>query len=754
MTSGSATFTTSYGQIGCGDIGQAIQVNGAGPSGTNLVATIASVSPCWSYGPASGWQTVTLTASASTTVTNAHSYISVLGLPVTTTIGNCAIGMDDKDAKSADWVNPGQSIGSAYPTMENVTFTTANGSYNNVCGLYTQGQWALYGPTVNHFNFFNQEFALVQGASELNSYYASNSGDFETWNHGLFTQNWSPWISYNGIALHWQDIEMTTQTGPQFLQLGNQWSDVFGGALISGLEFETFGSPATTYGARITGLQHTLNNATIGSGSLVGTIDANNTTCTVCGGATIQLYGSGNVLIGQNVGTTVRDSGYGNSATGSYNSNPFHGLPLDAQWTFLPMKGNPSVVGSSTADFLHDGNPSIPYKWNDLFIWPQDIQPLNNGGATPYSSYFVADSASPTGGEFIMAQNAGYGQFQQYLYGGGNGQLNVTKNLPAIQMTLYFSAKCPSGQTSFTFLAGIFGGSYTNTQSYSCTTSLQTYSLVQNLVGQTTGYFYFENTSAFSIYLAWAALVPTPNFPAGTTIGGNPVGTGTVQSTSVGNLSPLFTSSVATPTTAPAITYSLSNAAQNAVLAGPTSGAGAPTHRTLVAADIPSLSSTYCLLTGCTHTGQITISNAASPTAAISSSTTGATLNITSTLATSGGGASIDLTEGASSASAVLLWYISGTDYWRLGMSTSTNFVVRDELGGKVLVNFPSNTMPVNSIGGNANGATAITQAASDNSVNIATDAFVNQTFRSPGPPGVSGAPHWPWVPAQAAPST
>ncbi|MGA7244666.1 MAG: hypothetical protein WBX19_15875, partial [Terracidiphilus sp.] len=206
MTSGSATFTTSYGQIGCGDIGQAIQVNGAGPSGTNLVATIANVSPCWSYGPASGWQTVTLTASASTTVTNAHSYISVLGLPVTTTIGNCAIGMDDKDAKSADWVNPGQSIGSAYPTMENVTFTTANGSYNNVCGLYTQGQWALYGLTVNHFNFFNQEFALVQGASELNSYYASNSGDFETWNHGLFTQNWSPWISYNGIALHWQDI--------------------------------------------------------------------------------------------------------------------------------------------------------------------------------------------------------------------------------------------------------------------------------------------------------------------------------------------------------------------------------------------------------------------------------------------------------------------------------------------------------------------------------------------------------------------
>ena len=299
MTSGSAAFTTNYGEVGCSDIGQAIQVNGAGVSGANLVTTIASVSPCWSQGTAPGWQKITLTASASTTVTNAHSYISLLGLPVTTTIGNCGIAMDDYDANPADFVNTGQKIGSLYPIMDNVVFQTTNGGNNNSCGLYTQGQWGLYGLTVKHFNFFSAYFAVVQGASELNSYYASNSGDFEQWDHGLLTQTYYPWISYNGGEMRWQDVEMTTQTGPQFLQLGNQWSDVFGGALISGLEFETFGSPATTYGARITGLQHTLNNATIGSGSLVGTIDANNTTCTVCGGATIQLYGSGNVLIGQ-----------------------------------------------------------------------------------------------------------------------------------------------------------------------------------------------------------------------------------------------------------------------------------------------------------------------------------------------------------------------------------------------------------------------------------------------------------------------
>lgn len=60
-----------------------------------------------------------------------------------------------------------------------------------------------------------------------------------------------------------------------------------------------------------------------------------------------------------------------------------------------------------------------------------------------------------------------------------------------------------------------------------------------------------------------------------------PTGSGTVTSFSAGNLSPLFTTSVATATSTPALTFSLSNAAQNSVLAGPaTGGAGAPTYQT------------------------------------------------------------------------------------------------------------------------------------------------------------------------------
>jgi hypothetical protein len=66
-------------------------------------------------------------------------------------------------------------------------------------------------------------------------------------------------------------------------------------------------------------------------------------------------------------------------------------------------------------------------------------------------------------------------------------------------------------------------------------------------------------------------------------------GAGTVTSFSAGNLSPLFTTSVANATTTPALTFSLSNQNANLVFAGPATGAAAaPTFRALVAADLPA----------------------------------------------------------------------------------------------------------------------------------------------------------------------
>jgi len=67
-----------------------------------------------------------------------------------------------------------------------------------------------------------------------------------------------------------------------------------------------------------------------------------------------------------------------------------------------------------------------------------------------------------------------------------------------------------------------------------------------------------------------------------TSSGGNCLITGgTVSSFSAGNLSPIFTTFVSTATTTPALSFTLTNAAQNSVLAGPpTGGAGVPSYQT------------------------------------------------------------------------------------------------------------------------------------------------------------------------------
>jgi len=81
-------------------------------------------------------------------------------------------------------------------------------------------------------------------------------------------------------------------------------------------------------------------------------------------------------------------------------------------------------------------------------------------------------------------------------------------------------------------------------------------------------------------------------------------GSGTVTSFTAGTLAPLFTTSVATGTTTPALTFILTTAAQNAVFAGPaTGGTGAPSYRALVSADLPAIS--FTSLTGSIATGQI-----------------------------------------------------------------------------------------------------------------------------------------------------
>jgi len=110
----------------------------------------------------------------------------------------------------------------------------------------------------------------------------------------------------------------------------------------------------------------------------------------------------------------------------------------------------------------------------------------------------------------------------------------------------------------------------------------------------------------------------------------NAIPPGGVTTFSAGNLSPLFTTSVATPTTTPALSFSLSNAAQNAVFAGPTSGTGAPTFRALVSADLPA-GVPALIAAGTAALGTGAIGTASCATAVTGTATSGNAANILAT---------------------------------------------------------------------------------------------------------------------------
>jgi len=98
------------------------------------------------------------------------------------------------------------------------------------------------------------------------------------------------------------------------------------------------------------------------------------------------------------------------------------------------------------------------------------------------------------------------------------------------------------------------------------------------VTGARPGQFYY-NINANTIHLCEI----TP-FPPCTWIG---FASGTVSSFSSGNLSPLFTSSVSNPTTTPALSFSLSNAAANTVFGNCGVTLAAPSYCTITAAMLP-----------------------------------------------------------------------------------------------------------------------------------------------------------------------
>jgi hypothetical protein len=521
MTAQSAILHSKHANISCGDVGQAVQVNGAGPGGANLITTVSAVYPCWtnsaSVGTGAGWQRVTLAVAASTSVSNAQAYISIVGLPVTATIGAAVIAMDNRNANMADW--PGgtkQGRGGLYNVMRNVNFATTSlalGGKNNTAAIFTQGQQALYGLRADHVNAQRFTFGVVQACAETNSYQGSCSGDFEHWDHIDLNGITYPWIQYNGLFNHFSDVQLYASYGMQFLNLQNANFDVFNNAFFENCGFENGSMTVGKIGWRLEGGGHILNSVSFGGGSGAQTtyLNTDNLICNGCvWSSTLELNGTNNRVLGSNADDStanVLDGGRGNQISESYLSIPMYSLPMDQDWSPVPTKGT-NVAGRFVRDFVQDGNQT-PYVLDDLFIWPKDV--IFQGYGNPYSQYYEDDAASPTGG-FLRFSNSWRAEaFSQFMHTSTKGAIKPTVNLPVGLITLMFLAKCLT-VGNFTMNINSWNGTSAGLvarQTFACRKSYEQYSMRAMVSNYgSSGSIFFNGNSSTPFDVAWMYLRP------------------------------------------------------------------------------------------------------------------------------------------------------------------------------------------------------------------------------------------------------
>lgn len=499
----------------------------------NLATTISAVSPCWSNanGGAGTWKTVTLGASATTTVSHAHYYISILDLPVATNIGNCGMAFDNLDSNTADWPNPSQVYGSNHSKLQNVNFNATNGApaANNHCGFFDQGVWnSLNTHHSNHVNFYALDYGAVQAPSEINPF-LSTGGDFQTWEHMQFFVDRQPWIVYNGGEGNFLNAQFTTLSGPQFMNAANNFADVPGWT-INIQEMETWGLGGDTrFGLRTEGSGFNIEGEVgiSADNNNAGWIDSLFTRCNcfIASLAPIHLYGAGNYITGSTSTATIDNQGKGNTAWGYNNGGSYpSGIPYPAARTLIKQKGVPNQSGGSEPDFAADGYPATPYRHEDLFLQPDDMI-LGTAGTDLWSNLHQTDAAALFGSETFIHSGSNLTQFQpaelSNPIGSPVGSLTIGTNFPAAPGTLYVSLKCATASVTDFSLTATDGYVATLNIPSCSTTTLTTYALPFNLTGRTGNVgIKGSGTATHDFWLAWAYIAIAPQLPAGTTIGG------------------------------------------------------------------------------------------------------------------------------------------------------------------------------------------------------------------------------------------
>jgi len=206
--------------------------------------------------------------------------------------------------------------------------------------------------------------------------------------------------------------------------------------------------------------------------------------------------------------------------------------------------------------------------------------------------------------------------------------------------------------------------------------------------------------------LSIAGLTGIITFAAGQTFPG--AGSGTVTSFSSGNLAPLFSTSVATATTSPALSFSLTSQAANSVFAGPNGTAGAPTFRSIVGADLPATISSNTSGTAANVTGTVAIANGGT------GQTTAASARTALGAAASVANADISSMSALTSVTSAVTMNNVGNSFTGNGAAL-TNLTAANINAGIAGINITGNAATATSVSGTvaiANGGTGQTTAA------------------------------------------
>ena len=498
-----------------GDVGQAITVG-------STTTTVSS------------WQSATQVTLATTitTGTGLSAYISVMGLPVTATIGNCGFAYPDRAGTNSEFNITYKS------DFTNFSVQTTTSTGNNSCGFFFQGNQA---PTWTRWTNVTVTagwgFAYVpqNQATPTTSQWAGST-DFNTWQN-IFVGARYPFLVYSAGLGTISAMQIAgADAGPQFLATYGV-ENYPGSWKIDIPELEPDSScPSANTALRITGNQYVIDRLALSMCSAhPGTIqwDASSSSAVSLFGGNIAAinitgnlnhltipYSAGNLL----QGATISVTGGGNTLKTGTSVNPLGGTQpgreqyvgdLGGSAFGSPLLSHGGTAFNRDSSFIDKGAAAYYFNAQDLWMWPNEL--VGYFGALTIAS----DTGSETGQSIIVSSA------QTVYVSGSNGtQFYVGSQVPAGKMRVYFKLKAASG-TSFPVGAkanvstslGCTGSPFSVTTSYavySCDVDTTAYSGNSMLISLGGG-----STTA-NVSVAWIGIRPwdTNTISTGLTLSG------------------------------------------------------------------------------------------------------------------------------------------------------------------------------------------------------------------------------------------